>query len=269
MERINIDGYIKLNNTYDEKIIDSILKQINNFRESTQDYGMDNVHMNFGNRIGRLHYLIKEYYELLLNDNVLNIIKEQINNPLILGSLTFENGSEQVPHIDSWFFYTKPLNSMIGVWIALEDIEDDQGPLFYYENSHLIDYTCPLEINSNLGIGETGNALTNNLINKIQDIKKINVTCKKGDVFIWNSKLVHGGSPILNENKTRNSIVFHLIDRESKLFNFNDFMTYGTKITDDLQLKPETERINEHLSVQKYNCVEYINKTGTYSKIQL
>jgi hypothetical protein len=42
-------------------------------------------------------------------------------------------------------------------------------------------------------------------------------------------------------------------------------MTYGTKISDDLQLKPEVEIINEHLSIQKYNCVEYVNKNGKYS----
>ena len=42
-------------------------------------------------------------------------------------------------------------------------------------------------------------------------------------------------------------------------------MRYGTKISDDLQLKPEVEIINDHLSNQKYNCVEYINKSGTYS----
>jgi ectoine hydroxylase-related dioxygenase (phytanoyl-CoA dioxygenase family) len=265
MSKLNIDGYIKLNNIYDEKLIDTILDKINSFRESTQDYGMDNVHTNLGNRIGRLHYLIKEYHDLILNDHILNIIKEQLKDPIILGSLTFENGTEQAAHIDSWFFYTKPLNSMIGIWIALEDIDDDQGPLFYYENSHLLDYTCPLEVNANLDISETGNALTKNLFEKIQNMKKIKVTCKKGDVFIWNSKLVHGGSSILNENKTRNSIVFHLIDKDSKLFNFNDFMRYGTKISDDLQLKPEVEIINDHLSNQKYNCVEYVNKSGTYS----
>jgi len=48
---------------------------------------------------------------------------------------------------------------MIGIWIALENIDDDQG--------HLLDYTCPLEVNANLYINETGNALTKNLFEKI------------------------------------------------------------------------------------------------------
>lgn len=32
---------------------------------------------------------------------------------------------------------------------------------------------------------------------------------RAGDVIIWHEQLVHGGSPILNLNKTRKSLVFH------------------------------------------------------------
>ena len=39
-------------------------------------------------------------------------------------------------------------------------------------------------------------------------------------------------------------------------------MKYGTKISDDLQLKLEVKIINEHLSNQKYTIV---NTSGTYS----
>ena len=142
-KKLEEDGFIHLKNIYDNNKLDELLVKINNFRNNTQDYGNNDKHNNLGNRIGRLHYSIQEYYELILDSTVFNIIKELLNKPVLMGSLTFENGSSQGAHIDNWFFYTKPEKSMIGIWIALEDITEDQGPLFYYENSHKLDTTNP------------------------------------------------------------------------------------------------------------------------------
>jgi len=35
------------------------------------------------------------------------------------------------------------------------------------------------------------------------------LTCKRGDAFIWNAALVHGGSAITNPERTRKSFVVH------------------------------------------------------------
>ena len=51
-----------------------------------------------------------------------------------------------------------------------------------------------------------------------------NLPMKKGEIFIWKHNLVHGGSEIKNLNKTRNSIVFHIIDEKSDLFTFENYM---------------------------------------------
>lgn len=32
---------------------------------------------------------------------------------------------------------------------------------------------------------------------------------RKGDVFVWNAQLLHGGSPIADRGRTRRSVVFH------------------------------------------------------------
>jgi hypothetical protein len=37
---------------------------------------------------------------------------------------------------------------------------------------------------------------------------------RRGDVFIWNSYLLHGGCPIARPGKTRQSIVFHYYSEE-------------------------------------------------------
>ena len=265
--KLEQDGFIHLNNIYENNVIDELLVKINNFRNNTPDYGNNNKHNNLGNRIGRLHYSIKEYYNLLLNSTVFNVIKEILNKPVLMGSLTFENGSSQSAHIDNWFFYTKPENGMIGIWIALEDITEDQGPLFYYENSHKLDSTDPSKFNHDeLNTSEVGNKLSEDLSNKTSLLTKKLVIANKGDIFIWRYNLVHGGEKILNLNKTRNSIVFHLIDYDANLFSYTDYMLYGKNIEDKYALK-QTYFDIEELKVCDFGAIEYINNKIEYSKI--
>lgn len=265
MDELNNNGYIHFKEIIDHKIIDSILEQINSERKLLHDYGFSDKHKNLGNRIGRLHLKINDYFKCL--DCVKDHIKNILNKPLIMGSLTFENGSSQEAHIDNWFFYTKPEKDMIGIWIALEDVTDDSGPLFYYQDSHLLETTDPnnfIFTNEN----EIANKLSNDLKEKIKELNKINVNVKKGDIFIWRYNLVHGGSKILNINKTRNSIVFHLINEDAELYTFNDYMKYGKKIDSKFKLNIN---IKESLGwkYQDFKCVEYVNNKCKYSIVSL
>ena len=56
--------------------------------------------------------------------------------PLPFQTLNFRVGSEQRPHSDAMHFNSEPPGFMCGLWIALEDIGPDQGPLVYYPGSH-------------------------------------------------------------------------------------------------------------------------------------
>ena len=169
MSKFENDGYIILKNAVPNSTIDRINMKISEEKLKLHDYGFSNKILNFGNRIGRFHYIINEYYEIL--DHIKENIKRLLPNPLLMGSLTFENGSCQGPHIDNWFFYTKPIESMIGVWVALEDIDDDSGPLFYYENSHKLELSDPIDFQG-ITAQETGSLLTQDLLIKIKDLIK-------------------------------------------------------------------------------------------------
>jgi ectoine hydroxylase-related dioxygenase (phytanoyl-CoA dioxygenase family) len=266
METLKNKGFLHFKKRIDEKTIDEIMKKINLERTNLPNYGFnENKHINLGNRIGRLHLKLNDYYRCL--DYVKDEIYHILNKPVIMGSLTFENGSSQSAHIDSWFFYTKPEKDMIGIWIALEDVEDDAGPLFYYEDSHLLETKNPSDFNFT-GSDNTGNKLVCNLQKKIKNLNKINVNVKKGDIFIWDYNLVHGGSKILNLEKTRNSIVFHLIDEDAELYSFNDYMKYGKNIDSKFKVNVSIKEKNGW-KYQDFGCIEYINNNCKYSKIIL
>jgi hypothetical protein len=49
---------------------------------------------------------------------------------------------------------------------------------------------------------------------------------RKGDVFVWNAQLLHGGSPIAERGSTRRSIVFHY-------FSESDCRAMGHRLVPD------------------------------------
>ena len=50
-------------------------------------------------------------------------------------TLNFSVGSQQRAHSDTIHFSSLPAKFMCGVWVALEDITDENGPLFYHPGS--------------------------------------------------------------------------------------------------------------------------------------
>ena len=55
--------------------------------------------------------------------------------PIPFQTLNFPVPTEQRAHSDTVHFNTVPHGFMCGVWVALEDVDADNGPLFYYPGS--------------------------------------------------------------------------------------------------------------------------------------
>lgn len=130
-------------------------------------------------------------------------------------SINFINGSQQATHSDSVHMTTFPLGGLLGLWIALEDIEVEQGALHYYPGSQKLPYFLNPDYNNqgnkcllgNKGYGEYEKMLAG----KVKDygLEKKIFKAKKGDALIWHANLFHGGEPHTDKSKTRKSVVFH------------------------------------------------------------
>ena len=55
--------------------------------------------------------------------------------PLPFQTLNFPVGTQQRVHSDTVHFHSDPAGYMCGVWVALEDMDMDNGPLVYYPGS--------------------------------------------------------------------------------------------------------------------------------------
>lgn len=130
-------------------------------------------------------------------------------------SLTFEKGSQQLLHQDTCAFHVYPRNNIVGVWIALEDISPDSGPLVYYPGSHREPLYSGFH-NYPQTNRRTCDRTTLELYDK--DIAQL-AGCyqrkqflpRAGDAFFWHGQLIHGGDQVLNSSLTRRSYVIHFI----------------------------------------------------------
>lgn len=130
--------------------------------------------------------------------------------PLIINSLNFTQGSSQRAHFDTWYMPPPVEDAMVVASLALEDYREDNGPVFYYPGSHkLPKYRFSTgHIRAVEAEMPACDAYVFPAVEKAGLEKKV-LLCKAGDLFIWHSQLLHGGSPIQTPGATRRSIVVH------------------------------------------------------------
>ncbi len=130
--------------------------------------------------------------------------------PFPFQTLNFPRGSQQAGHSDQIHFSALPARFMCGVWVALEDVSGDNGPLFYYPGSHqlpeydLYDLDITAEPPDYAAYERTVAALMEE-----RGFKREELRVKAGTGLIWSSNIVHGGMPIAREGATRHSQVTH------------------------------------------------------------
>ena len=128
-------------------------------------------------------------------------------------TLNFATGSQQPHHSDCVHFSSLPERFMCGVWVALEDVGPDQGPLVYYPGSHR------WPIYGNDQIGACANApgggsqiafhhVWDAMIAK-KGIAPVRFHPRKGQALIWAANLLHGGDLQRDPARTRWSQVTH------------------------------------------------------------
>jgi hypothetical protein len=159
--------------------------------------------------------------EVMNNNGLIDLLSFILDKEVVpFQTLNFVKGSGQRAHSDSIHMTTYPLGYLIAAWIALEDIDPDSGPLFYYPGSHQLPYLLNDDFENYSTSLKLGNRqysdyedLVEEIISKSSFEKKVFLP-KKGDVLIWHANLIHGGMPVMNPKLTRKSMVIHYYAKE-------------------------------------------------------
>lgn len=157
---------------------------------------------------------IREVLEIAGNKRVIEILSNVYGRKAFpFQTLNFPSGTEQSSHSDHVHFDSIPHRFMAGVWVALEDTNENNGPLFYYPGSH----KWPTLYNTEVAFHQNSKSAPHyerfpmawERYAKHYGIEKQYFYAKKGQCLIWHSNLVHGGSPHINKSITRWSQVTH------------------------------------------------------------
>ena len=135
--------------------------------------------------------------------------------PYPFQTLNFSNGTAQHFHSDAVHFHALPHGFMCGLWVALEDISADSGPLVYFPGSHRLPYLsardlglCQADVTAQPAPQLLFEPYWREQVKK-KDYPRRLFTARKGDVLIWHANLLHGGSAVKNKRLSRWSQVSH------------------------------------------------------------
>ena len=125
-------------------------------------------------------------------------------------NMLFDQSTGTVEHQDSWYLDTDPPGQLMGVWYALEDIEEGSGPFFVCPRSHklgLLDRKAyPEHRDFVVAVRELiathGLELTPCLL-------------QRGDVLIWHPYLIHGALSQSVPSLSRKSFTSHFYPKGS------------------------------------------------------
>jgi ectoine hydroxylase len=203
-------GYMVLGQHFSAETCDAINADIDRMLQQ------GTLHFKNGNKLmfaNKRSALIRQTTKDPLLHNLLNFLLDKEMVPF--QTINFISGSGQRAHSDSVHMTTYPLGYLVAIWIALEDVSADSGPLFYYPGSHKLPYLLNNEWNAGssfLSLGKQDYPDYEDMVEELiakNNFPREELIAKKGDVLIWHANLVHGGAPIRNPALTRKSMVVH------------------------------------------------------------
>ncbi len=125
----------------------------------------------------------------------------------------FEANPETAPHQDCYFWGELEVGRVVGVWVALEDIDADAGRLYVVPGSHRIDLRPYAR---SVGFTGQGFAAADPGYQKILvdflrtgDLPWVAPCLRKGDVLFWDSRTVHGSLKTTDPRRSRSSLTAH------------------------------------------------------------
>jgi Phytanoyl-CoA dioxygenase (PhyH) len=226
VQRFARDGYVIIDPKIPSDVIESAIEQVSDkFQPTYYPYYADTKRLQDGWSV------FPAVKEIAIAPFVLEVLRALYRrDPIPFQTLNFRVGSEQKTHSDTIHFNSVPQLFMAGVWVALEDIDLTNGPLHYYPQSQKL----PVYTMSDLGImASTPENLYRDYwmyeefvqaLMKTTELEQAQMQVERGQALIWSANLFHGGTPIIDHERTRLSQVTH--------YFFSDCLYYTPLLSD-------------------------------------
>ena len=158
----------------------------------------------------------------------------------LMQTMLFDANTETVPHQDWWYLDSVPNGHLLGVWIALEDIDERAGRFY------VIPRTFRVDLHSDTP--DLRHTQWMERVARYVDEHRAEIVApalKKGDVLFWNSGTIHGALPTRDPSFSRKSLTAHYMPSHLKFGNL--FVT------------------KENIKYKTYNGMQFYRNQPDYS----
>jgi hypothetical protein len=237
-ERLLTDGFVVIEGAVSPELCDSAVAA---FRKLELDNPEIFLPARLGSsrypRIVNLHLVLPQFRELFESNIKALSLQDFLfgDEACVYTSLFFEHGSEQNLHRDTPYFCTRPEYRYFGMWVALEDVDDDNGPLMVAPGGHRLEdpdraALAKAFLPPDAATPQFSEPLWNAYQQAVADacdqagLPRQNVRLAKGDTIVWHPQLPHGGRAIRDYDRTRLSVVYHCIPKDTPVYKLDAFL---------------------------------------------
>jgi phytanoyl-CoA hydroxylase len=148
---------------------------------------------------------IRRIAETVLQDDVVPVNMQFFNKPPNVGQAT-------PPHQDGYYFHLKPCEAVTG-WLALEDVDDENGCIHYVRGSHKVNEFRPHGQTGVLGFsqGITDFGTANDTANEVA------FPGRAGTFLVHHAKTIHRAGANRSQTRSRRALGFIYYAKRAQL----------------------------------------------------
>jgi ectoine hydroxylase-related dioxygenase (phytanoyl-CoA dioxygenase family) len=201
------DGFLVIDAGVEESVLDGIVADV----APLYPVGPNPDGVQPPTRVQDAWRFSRNVHALAVAPGVLTCLRQLYGRePRPFQTLNFPVGTMQPAHSDALHFNSQPESFMCGVWVALEDCDEDNGPVEYWVGSHRL----PLYSMADAGVTarEENYAHYEVFLQRVIEehgFERRSALLRKGQALVWAANLLHGGAGRRDLHRTRHSQVTH------------------------------------------------------------
>ncbi|MBE9168013.1 phytanoyl-CoA dioxygenase family protein [Pleurocapsales cyanobacterium LEGE 06147] len=140
----------------------------------------------------------------------------------LIHTMYFDGNQQTWAHRDSNYIDSEEIGSMVGVWVAAEDIHPGAGRFYVYPGSHRLQ--LPWE-QADLELDPNGRNYKEGMKEylKTSGLKRVAPALRQGDLLLWSSRVIHGSLETTDPRYSRRSFTAHYIPESHNFIWFHKY----------------------------------------------
>lgn len=180
------------------------------------------------NKIGHgLHLENPVFKRMSFHPNLQRLVKDlQYEQPKIVQSMYIfkqpKIGGAVTDHIDSTFLYVEPIDHLIGIWIAVDDANEENGCLAFIPGSHKRSSVNYRFVRTHKTDGSPLLKFVGDRPSYDQD-RFVNVPIRKGSLIIIHGLVVHKSAPNTS-SMSRHAFTLHIMEAKDTKWSEDNWL---------------------------------------------